>query len=178
MKPYSSQVRQEAVRLYESGKSQKSISVELQVSYKTICNWIKRYKAGSLKGLIPAYSSCGRKQKYPQEIIDRAVWYKREHSLWGAGFILLKLAEDFPNIELPKERQLQNYFQKYGVQVKKDRLPRPKGNWATAPFERVQVDAKECLTLADGSPCCYLNFTDEYTGSDLDAFVFPLRPNK
>lgn len=178
MKPYSSQIRQEAVRLYENGQTKKSISEALQVSYKTIRNWLKRYAANSFEGLSPNYSSCGRKQKYAQAIIDRAVWYKKEHPLWGAGFILLKLSEDFPEQELPKVRQIQNYFQKYEVQPKKDKLPKPKGKWATAPFDRVQVDAKECLTLGDGSSCCYLNFTDEYTGSDLDAFVFSLCKNK
>jgi hypothetical protein len=73
---------------------------------------------------------------------------------------------------------LQNYFQKYGVQPKKNKLPKTKGEWAKAPFGRVQVDAKECLTTRDGQSCCYLNFTDEYTGSELDAFVFPLRKDK
>ena len=53
MKPYSSQIRQEAVRLYENGQTKKSISEALQVSYKTIRNWLKRYAANSSEGLSP-----------------------------------------------------------------------------------------------------------------------------
>jgi transposase len=124
MKPHSSRIRQEAIRLYKDGKTQKSISEDLQVSCKTLRTWIKKYKVNSDEGLKPDYSSCGRKQKYRQEIIDRIIWYKREHPHWGAGFILIKLAEDFPKETLPKERQVQNYFIKYGVQPKKNKLPK------------------------------------------------------
>lgn len=174
MRPYSYQIRQEAIRLYEQGKSQVKISEELRVSYKTVRTWISRYRKLGFPSTLCDYTKCGRKQKYDQSIIDRAVRYKREHPNWGAGFILLKLQDDFPTSALPKQRQLQNYFQKYEVQIKKHKLPKGKADWSKAPFDRVQVDAKECLKTADGLACCYLNYTDEYTGSDLDAFAFPL----
>lgn len=176
MKAHPQQVRQEALSGYRSGKTLKSISEELGVSYRTVRTWMKKYRETGEKGLVPDYSSCGKKSTFSQEVIDYAVALKREHPLWGAGFIRLKLEDEYPGKPLPKERQIQNYFLRYGVSVpKKDKLPAGSGDWAKAPFDRVQVDAKECLTTGDGKPCCYLNFTDEYTGADLDAFVFPLR---
>lgn len=177
MEAYSQQIRQEAVRMYRDGLSRKAISEKLQISYKTIRTWIAQYESLGIKGLLTHYNKCGRQQKYSQQVIDKTISYKKDHPLWGAGFILLKLEDDFPGQPLPKQRQLQNYFQKYEVQVKKSKLPQAKGQWAKRAFDRVQVDAKECLMTADKQACCYLNFTDEYTGSDLDAFVFPLRSN-
>ena len=171
---YTQQIRQQFASLYEGGSSLKSISETLGVSYKTIRIWAKRYRSSGLSGLLPNYSACGRTQVYPQQMIDQAVSYKQDHPLWGAGFIRLKLEDDFPAQSLPSVRQLQNYFQQYQVQPKRDKQPKAPVDWAKSPFDRVQVDAKECLSTADGQACCYLNFTDEYTGSELNAFVFPL----
>ena len=103
--------------------------------------------------------------------------YKENHPNWGAGFILVKLETDIPNTALPSERRLQQIFKSKNLQPKKSKPPRGKAKWAKKAFDRVQVDAKERLKTADGQDCCYLNFTDEATGSVLDAFVFSLCPN-
>lgn len=178
MGPHSQQTRLEAIRLFgDENLSKAAISRRLQVSYTSVRTWLSRYQAQGDQGLIPAYSACGRPAQFSPQVICQALEYKRLHPLWGAPFILLKLADDFPNTQLPKARRLQQLFRREGLQPKRNRFPRGPGKWAKRPFDRVQVDAKELLKTADGQACCYLNFTDEYTGSELDAFVFPLCPN-
>lgn len=179
MKPHNQQTRMEAVRLFrEEGISKAEISRKLNVSYDSTRSWIKRYEEFGEKGLVPDYSACGRCPRFSQKVIQRALKYKDKHKEWGAPFILVKLEDDFPGEVLPGPRRLQQIFKKEGLQPQRTRLPRGKASWAERPFDRVQVDAKERLKTADGKDCCYLNFTDEHTGSDLDAFVFPLCPNQ
>ena len=179
MRPHDHHLRAEAVRLcVEDGLSQAAISRKLGVSYDSVRTWVKRYKAHGAKGLLPAYSNCGRSPVFNSRIIERALEYKTRHPEWGTGFIRLKLEDDFPGQPLPKSRRLQQVFKAKGVQPERTRLPKTKGSWAARPFDRVQVDAKERLKTADGQVCCYLNFVDEHTGSELDAFVFPLCPHQ
>ena len=177
MRPHSQQTRQEAVRLYrDEGQPMSKISRQLGVSYTSVRIWIKRYQAEGDQGLVPKYSNCGPPTVFSEEIIERAATYKRRHPKWGAPFILLKLQDAFPGQDLPTPRRLQQIFRKKELQLKRSHLPGPAPYWAKRPFDRVQVDAKERLKTADGQACCYLNFTDEHSGSDLDAFVFPLFP--
>jgi len=178
MKPHTQKVRLEAVRLHtEEQRSKSEISRQLGVSYTTISTWLKRYKETGKQGLVPNYSDCGKVPVYPQSIIDKAIAYKMNHPDWGAGFILVKLETDIPNTPLPSERRLQQIFKSKNLQPIKSKPPRGKAKWAKKAFDRVQVDAKERLKTADGQDCCYLNFTDEATGSVLGAFVFSLCTN-
>lgn len=177
MKPYTQQSRQTVIDLYESGKTMTQISEEQNISYKTVQAWIKRYNSKGEKGLLPLYSSVGAKPTYSSAIFEKAKEYKKAHPLWGAPFILLKLADEFVDEKLPTARRLQQIFAQNKLQPPKNRLPNGDGKWAKKAFDCVQVDAKERLKTKDGQDCCYLNFADEYTGSELDAFIFPLCSN-
>lgn len=178
MQPHNQKVRSEAIRLVkEEKKSMLNVSQQLGVSYTSVRSWVKRYGTLGEKGLLPNYSNNGPVCRFSEQIIEKAIWYKEQHSKWGAPFILIKLEDDFPKQALPSARRLQQIFKEKDLQPKRCRLPKSKGSWATQAFDRVQVDAKERLKTADGQDCCYLNFTDEYTGSELDAFVFPLCSN-
>lgn len=177
MKPHNQQLRLEAIRLHQQDISIREISRRLGVSTTTISTWVKLYKTYGEKGLKPNYSSNGRSPSFPQAIIKKAIEYKSKHPQWGAPFILIKLEDDFPNEKLPSARWLQKIFHKKELQPKRTILPKGNAGWVSTVFARVQVDAKERLKTADGQNCCYLNFTDEYTGSELDAFLFPLRSN-
>lgn len=178
MKAYSHHIRLEAVQLHlERGKSLRGLQKEYGISRQMITNWVKAYQEHGVEGLLPNYRNCGRHYSRFTEVIEKAKVYKKLHPKWGASFILIKLADDFPLMELPTERYLQEIFQTAGLQPQRSRLPHHQGEWASKAFDRVQVDAKERLKTADGKPCCYLNFTDEYTGSELDAFFFSLRTN-
>jgi len=176
MQSHNQRKRHEAIRMHmEEGIPMIQVSNQLKVSYKSIREWVRRYKAEGEKGLLPKYSNCGKSTKYDQTIIAKALHHKKKHPEWGAPFILLKLEDEFPQKALPSARRLQQIFKSKKVQKQKDVLPKGEGKWAKAAFDRVQVDAKERLKTKDGQNCCYLNFTDEFTGSDLGAFVFPLR---
>ncbi len=178
MKAYDQAKRMEVIRLYTNeGYTMSKISEELDISYNSVRNWIKRYKEKGEAGLIPNYSSDGRPTIYSKKIIEKAIIYKKTHPEWGAPFILIKLKDDFPDLERPKARWLQQIFKRNGLQPKKNKIPQPTNIWANKVFDCVQVDAKEKMKTADGQDCCYLNFVDEFSGSELDAFLFPLCTN-
>lgn len=178
MKAHAYQIRLEAIRLVkEEGKSMLKVSNQLGISYTSLRSWVKSHNLYGEKGLIPNYATCGAPKRFDEQVIELAKSYKGQHPKWGAPFILVKLADDFPNQTLPSVRRLQQIFRQANLQPIRSRLPKSKKVWAKHAFDRVQVDAKERLKTADGQNCCYLNFTDEYTGSVLDAFVFPLCPN-
>jgi hypothetical protein len=179
MVAHNQAVRVRAIELHRQGTKMTQIARQLQVSYDSIRTWVRRHGAEGEKGLASRYGRCGRRVDGQRERIrQRALALKKEERDWGAPFILLHLADEFPGAALPGARSLQRWFRAGGLQPARTRLPRARAGWAGAAFERVQVDAKERLSTADGRPCCYLNFTDEYTGSELDAFVFPLCPHQ
>lgn len=175
MRPHDQSIRQEVIRLhFEENQSMSKIQADLAISYTSIRNWVKAYKQKGIKGLVPNYCGNGKSTIYSQQLIDKAIGYKKEHPDWGAPFILVKLADENERSLLPKARWLQKIFKREGLQPIKNKLPVGPKTWAKNVFDRVQVDAKEKLKTADGKACCYLNFVDEYSGSELDAFLFPL----
>ena len=175
MPPHDQEIRMKVIhRHLKEKQSMAKISSDLGISYTCIRSWVKRYKEKGEEGLFPKYTLNSRPSKFRQEVLDQAFEYKKTHPKWGAPFILIKLEDDFPKTPLPKTRWLQQLFKRAGLQPQKTKLPEPKIKWAKQVFDCVQVDAKEKLKTADGKDCCYLNFVDEYSGSELDAFLFPL----
>ncbi len=174
MKPHSNEVRQRAYVLWQSGQKKSKIARELGVDYDTLLGWTKRFSQEGEPGLNLRYAKCGRKSIAGDPILDRALELMKQHQDWGAGYLHLQLQREFPGQKLVKPRQLQRWVAKAGIRAKRTKLPPVKAEWVNRPLERVQVDAKERLVTKDGQECCYLNFTDEHTGSELDAFVFPL----
>ena len=180
MKPHSNDVRQKAIALWQSGRKKSEISRQLGVDYDTLLGWIKRFSQEGASGLNLHYACCGRSRRYndQSQVRIRALELMGRHKHWGAAYLHLNLQREFPQEKLPKPRQLQRWVAQAGIRQKGTRLPTEQAQWARHAFERVQVDAKERLVTRDGRECCYLNFTDEYTGAALDAFVFPLGPNQ
>lgn len=174
MRAHSISTRHRAVELHKQGISRKRIATELAVDYDVVCDWIKRYLTEGEKGLSSRYHRCGRKPVLAAEVHRAANWLKRLHPAWGAGFIRVALMERYPYLHIPCERQLQVWFRTAGLQPQHTRLPQSEVRWAKGPLDVVQVDAKECMQTADKADCCYLKFTDEHTGSILDAHFFPL----
>lgn len=177
MEAHALSTRLQAVELYRTGLKMSVISAQLGVCYDTIRQWIKRYKLEGESALALRYANCGRPVLLDATIKQEALRLKELHPQWGAGFIRHHLGDQLPDIRLPQIRRLQQWFQAAGLQVRKTRLPSKPPDWAGRPFDRVQVDAKERLQTADGTECCYLTFTDEHSGSVLDAFIFPLCPH-
>jgi transposase len=175
MRAHNHETRQEAIRRWQAGEKKSDISRRLEVDYNTLSGWVKRFQAEGLAGLKVKYSGCGRKQAAPAQVVERAKELRKAHPDWGGGYIRLNLLRELPGEKVPGERQLQRQLSEAGLGVRRTKLPSVAADWARKAFERVQVDAKERLRTLDGRECCYLNFIDEYTGAELEAFVFPLR---
>ena len=174
MKAHDHALRLEVIECYEKGERQIDISRRLGLSYSTIKNWLKRYRALGRDGLRLRYDQCGGRSKFSSQLKQAAISLKREHPSWGGGYIRMKLAKQHPKEYIPCVRQLQRYFQRAGLVELRSKQPRaPSKDWARWPLYRVQVDAKEQIQTADGKWCCYLTFTDEYSGAVLEALVFP-----
>ena len=173
MKAHPLSVRQQAIALYKQGKKLTAISAELAVSYDSVRDWIRRSITEGTSCVTTRYSNCGRSTQVEPEVKQVALALKRKHEEWGAPFIRLKLLAAFPGAFVPQPRQIQNWFIQAGLKRFRTRLPKTGANWATSPLACVQVDANERLKTADTKDCCYLTYTDEYTGSALGAFVFP-----
>lgn len=173
MRAHNHKTRQEAIRRWQAGEKKSYISRSLEVDYNTLLGWIKRFISEGPTGLHVKYSACGRKPSAPAEALERAKELRKAHPDWGGGYIRLNLLRELPGEKVPGERQLQRQLRRAGLGVSRTRLPSVAADWAKRAFERVQVDAKERLRTKDGRECCYLNFIDEHTGAELDAFVFP-----
>lgn len=106
-----------------------------------------------------------------------ALWLKRLHGSWGAPFIQLQLRERYGKERVPAVRTLQTWFRSRGLTKPRQRLAAPSIGTSKAVHNIWQVDAKENLTLLDGTRACYLTITDEHSGAGLDALVFPPQPD-
>jgi transposase len=174
MRAHNHETRQEAIRRWQAGEKKSQIARALDIDYNTLLIWINRFEAEGLPGLKPQYSSCGRKPTASEQVIEQAREFRKNHPDWGGGYIRLNLLRELPDEKIPGARQIQRVLSEAGLGVRRTRLPSVPADWVGEAFERVQVDAKERLRTKDGKECCYLNFIDEYTGAELDAFVFPL----
>lgn len=166
-------LRRRIVEAHLNGESLASIAKRENTSYSCVRTYWHRYRERGFAGLAPDYQNCGRRGA--DGLIYRAARYlKFCHRQWGAPFIRLKLAQRYPDKDLPSVRTMQRWFKKAHLLPLRKRLPKPEKPWAKAPHEVWQVDAKERLTLKDGSRACYLTVTDEHSGALLASPVFPL----
>jgi hypothetical protein len=74
---------------------------------------------------------------------------------------------------LPSVRTLQKWYKVAGLCPPHRQSRGPGIGRSQAAHNIWEVDAKENLTLGDGSPACYLTIGDEKTGAWLEAVVFP-----
>ena len=178
MKAHDYETRLQAIQRWQAGEKKSCISRLLEIDYHTLLLWIRRFQSEGLPGIKVKYDSCGRKAMTSEQVTERTKQLRQTHQEWGGGYIRLNLLREFPEATIPGERQLQRELLKAGLNKPRTKLPSVSADWAGQPFERVQVDAKERLRTKDSKECCYLNFIDEYTGAELDAFVFPLRAHQ
>lgn len=176
MESHSYAIRRRAYEMWQAKEKKSHISRELGVDYDTLLIWAKRFSEEGEASLSPRYGRCGRKPSTDSPVQVQALALREEHGEWGAEYVRLVLSRQLPGEHLAHPNQIRRWFKAAGKSKAKTKLPNIPTGWATRAFERVQVDAKEQLQTADGLPCCYLNYIDEYTGAALDAFVFPLRP--
>jgi hypothetical protein len=88
--------------------------------------------------------------------------------------ILVILRERHPLQPWPTERTAQRWLHRAGLApAPKGRRPGANPRRATAPHEVWQMDAAECIPLANGEQVCWLRMIDEFTGAVVRTTVFP-----
>jgi hypothetical protein len=164
--------REQLIDLKNQGYSLLAISEQLHLPYGTVSTLSAHLRrAGNLE---VHYANCGPKQPTSDAVVFRgALWLKRLHPDWGAPYIHLLLKERYGPERTAAVRTLQTWFRKKELNKPRPRLAQPRIGGAKAPHNIWQVDAKENLSLKDGSPACYLTITDEHSGAGLEALVFP-----
>jgi transposase len=165
-------VREQFIRLKAQRHSLSAISEQLDLRYGTACKLSAQLKAEGSLSLH--YQHCGPKDVKSNPLLVRAsCWLRRLHPGWGAPFIRLQLVRRYGAQGVPKSRTLQRWFRRWKLTKPRQQVNQPSIGTATAVHNIWQVDAKENLTLHDGSPACYLTITDEHSGAGLAALVFP-----
>jgi transposase len=181
-KALSLMLREQICELRDKGICPKEISEQLSIPYNTVKTLCKRFKKEGMKGLQPNYSNCGRKVLAHVIGFKATVLEKRHnHESWGAPriHVELKRSKDCTENQASQVsiRTIQRWYRSAGVNPPRQQTNKPSIGRSTAPHNIWEVDAKEHLTLLDGSPACYLTIADEFTGAWLEATVFPLWQN-
>ena len=172
-------LRRRVIDAHLKGEPLNAIAERENLSYSSVRNYWRRYRERGFAGLAPDYQHCGRKRVGDDDLIYRATRYlKFRHRQWGAALIQLKLKQRYPDRTLPSVRTMQRWFKKAGLTPLRKQLPKPDKRWAATPHEIWQIDAKERLTLQDGTQASYLTVTDEHSGALLASPVFPLLPHQ
>jgi len=164
--------REQLMALKKQGLSLIAIAEQLNLPFATVRNLSARYKhQGHLE---VAYANCGPKHSTSEALLERAsLWLKRHHPTWGAPVIHLQLLQRYGPQRTPCVRTLQRWFRRQHLTKPRQQPAQTRIGLAKAVHNIWQVDAKENLTLVDGSPACYLTITDEHSGAGLEALVFP-----
>ena len=166
--------REAIVRRYQEGDTLAQIARELKLPYTTVHSvWHHYRQTGQIK---PNYQACANPRVRKDPVMyEQAVKLKGLHPTWGAGLIWVELAETFEEVQLPSERTLQRWFHRGGVaqaQPKDKRQPAAVSRGRQA-HEVWAMDAKEEMTLADGSRASWLLMSDEGSGAILQTVLFP-----
>lgn len=166
--------REEIVRRRKEHESFAHISREMAIAYATVRNvWHHYQNTGQLE---PSYERCShRGVRKKQDVYEKAIEFKRAHPSWGAGLIWVELAELFEEEELPSLRSLQRWFHRAGLvkRESQDKRPQIQLSRGEKPHEVWAMDAKEQMTLADGTHASWLVISDEGSGALLHGELFP-----
>jgi transposase len=178
-------LRERILELRQQGATIKSIGEQLSLPFSTTKNLCRRFREKGTAGLSPGYSNCGTKSSDRfADNKERALGLRLQHPNWGAPRIRveMQLAVDGQpagnDCPLPSIRTLQKWYRASGLYKPRRQGAGPAIGRSRAPHNIWEVDAKENLALADGSPACYLTIGDEKTGAWLEAVVFPLQEDE
>ncbi len=177
-------LRQRMFELRQQGATLQHISDELNVPYGTTKKLCRRFRELGTAGLLPNYSNCGTRSASRLASQKGGALRQRElHQRWGAPRIRVELnaaaaAPQGDGGRVASIRTLQRWYRLAGLYSPRRQGGEPSIGRSTAPHNIWEVDAKENLFLADGSPACYLTIGDEKTGAWLEAVVFPPPKNQ
>jgi hypothetical protein len=168
-------IRQKMVEMREQGKSYAEIGRELTQSSGSVRQICRRYQPGVKESLETGYSRCGRHGKRSEKrVLRSAIYLKRRHPKWGAGYIRMVLGQRWPKEALPSTRTMQRWFREAKVASKAPQAKQPRRARAREVHQCWQVDATSNQRLSDGSEVCWLSASDETSCALLEGTVFPL----
>lgn len=176
-------VREQIYDLQKSGQTATMISKSMGLPFGTIKQLCRRFRQLGEAGICPSYHNCGK--QLSQRLADQKSEFlslKREHPSWGAPRLRVEkqLLSEHQNVceqdatPLASVRSINRWYRQAGLSKPRKQTNEPRIGRSKAPHNIWEVDAKERLTLADGSPACYMTVSDEHTGAWLEAVVFPL----
>jgi len=158
--------REQFIKEFVSGSdSVTGLCKKYHISRKTAYKWYQRFlllEEEGLKDLPKAPHSPYR--LYSNEQVDLALDYKRKHMKWGAKKVLVKLKEQYPELDWPSRSRLHEIFEEYHLTTKRrlrNRLPatQPLGK-LTACNDIWAVDLKGWFLTGNGRKCEPLTVTD------------------
>ena len=165
-------VRQALWRRWQRGQSATTMAEDLHIPVRTVYSLLRRFRRGGADAVAPSYpSSPPPANPLPQA----ALRLRQQHPSWGAGFILVNLANQDWEAPLPTPRTLQRWFRHAGLgPAPRGRRPptEPRPSRATRPHDVWQMDAVDRVALAHGQRVCWLRITDEASGAILWTRVF------
>jgi transposase len=168
-------IRQQIIEQRQQGASIAQIAQDLQRSYWSIRTIVRRYRDQGEAGLIPQYQNCGVKGiHFSKRVYRGALWLKRHHPSWGAGFIRVLLQERWSEQAMPSERTLQRWFKQNGLSQQRARGIVSAARTAASAVHQVwQLDGTSHQRLADGSGASWITIVDEASGAHLASVAFP-----
>lgn len=123
-------------------------------------------------GLSPPQCRGNPGSDFPDDLLQRALDYRREHPDWGAPLIRVMLSRLNRWVCVPSTRTLQRWLENAAL------APAPPGRKApyrprsSVPHERWQSDAADQLRLGNGQLASWLRLIDECSGAILKTIVF------
>ena len=174
----ASAVRKAIWKRSQSGKHPSEIAAEFHVSERSVRRLIADIESRGKEALQASYDACGvRRSKEYKKHRQRTLKLRQQHSKWGAGRLLLELAELYPQDELPCKRTLERWLHQERIPpAPAGRPSAPAKARADAPHKVWQVDAAEQKRLASGKMISWLRIADECSGAVLKTIVFSRRP--
>ena len=161
-------LREQIVQRHQQGEPLTALAHDLNLPYRTVRQWWRRFRDEGAPGLQTRYHNCGPKgPKTAPAIHTAALAMKREHPTWGAGLIRVQLLEQFPGQCVPQIRAIQRWFQAAELQPRRAKAPPRERERAKEVHAVWEVDAKEQMRLADGAGTSVLTVTDEASGAVL-----------
>lgn len=176
-------LRERILSMRNEGASLISISHQLSIPYSTIKQLWRRFRERGVSALSPDYCNCGPKgPRYKVFYQEEVLAHRSAHARWGAPRIHVEMqrtreadSKEFDSAnKLPSVRTLQRWLRKAEAYRPRRQSTEPSIGRSLAPHNIWEVDAKENLTLCDGTQACYLTIVDEKSGAWLEAPVFPL----
>lgn len=167
--PYDYRVK--IIRDHQSGKGVKQIAEDLNYSFEGVRQIWRRYRKEGEKGLQTDLSRCGRKSPFGTDIRQKILEVKTGEQ--GAPYIRSVLLARYPDVPIPHERTIQQWWKNAGQNQERGKGRRKKSTWTQEVHHTWQIDGKEQIALQSGEEVSWLNIADEASGADLQVSVFP-----